>query len=567
MRRLIIIAVIGLLLCFVIGLGYKAYVSHQPDSVSMELRPPFAHEQGNCWIVALPDLDKWADSTEWLEYSTLMIYENGRALGPAHSVHDSIRTIGEGRFSHFGKSLFFSTTDNSNPNQNGRQYSIKAYPPLILSLLVRKIIYYLLGFVLAGGVIGLSLMALFSHARQIRIWLIIAAVINGVIIYLLWLNGVPPLPWYGKTGHILIFLLLLSSLVSCFLFGHEIIGNSGLTGVKKLTFTIITIWSVISIFILMIEVFFRIFPIYDTSCINPAVKFFWPDYVYYPVNNMGCRDRPFDLKKNPHTFRILAVGDSYTEGAGCRREEAFPGVLEKELNHRLQAQGCPNRVEVYNLSHCGANTAEEVEVILKDGTILKPDLILLTYVLNDPEVHPPDIKTFDPPDWVNVIHTIFLNEIHSYAYYWFFNKVTLFKGHLELSAELDSYELAIHNVKYHGWIETVKSLSKLRKFLDEKQWDFLALIYPEFVYKSYPQEFRLIHKQVLQTMEKNGLEVIDLLNLFEGINKDVRVFAFSGYDRHPSVMAHNLLGHYLAGIVWDRESFVHFRKKCESKNQ
>ena len=175
MRRLIIIVVIGLLLCFVIGFGYQAYVSHHPDSVSMELRPPFAHEQGNCWIVALPDLDKWADSTEWLENSTLMVYENGRALGPAHSVHDSIRTIGEGRFSHFGKSLFFSTTDNSDPNQNGRQYSLKAYPPLVLPLLVRKIVYYFLGFVLAGGVIGLALMALFSHTRQIRIWLIIVA--------------------------------------------------------------------------------------------------------------------------------------------------------------------------------------------------------------------------------------------------------------------------------------------------------------------------------------------------------------------------------------------------------
>ena len=312
-------------------------------------------------------------------------------------------------------------------------------------------------------------MAIFSNARQIRIWLIIAAVFTGSIIYLLWLNAVPPLPWYGKTVHVLIFLLLLSSFASCFLLCHEIIGYKGLTGGKKLTFTIVTIWSGISIFVLMIEVFFRIFPIYDTCCINPGVKFFWPDYVYYPVNNMGCRDHPFNLKKNPHTFRILAVGDSYTEGAGCRREEAFPGVLEKELNHRLQAEGCPNRVEVYNLSHCGANTVEEVEVILKDSPILKPDLILLAYVLNDPEVHPSDIKTYDPPNWVNVIHTIFLNEIHSYAYYWFFNNVTLFKGNLEILPGLDSYGLAVHDVKYHGWIEAVKSLSKLRKFLDEKQ--------------------------------------------------------------------------------------------------
>ena len=94
MRRLIIIGVISLLLCIVIGFGYKAYVSHQPGLVSMQLRPPFIHDQGNCWMVWLPDLAKWADNTEWKEYSTLMIYENGRALGPAHSFHDSIRIMG-----------------------------------------------------------------------------------------------------------------------------------------------------------------------------------------------------------------------------------------------------------------------------------------------------------------------------------------------------------------------------------------------------------------------------------------------------------------------------------------
>jgi hypothetical protein len=567
MRRLIIIVVIVLLLCIVIGFGYEAYVSHQPDSVSMELRPPFARDQGNCWIVPLPDLAKWADNKKLPEYSTLVIYENGRALGPPHSVHDSIKTIGEGRFSHWKESLFFSTTDNSDPNQNHRQYSIKVYAPRYLLLFAWKITYGFLGLVLTGGVIGLALMVIFSHARPIRIWLIIAAVLNGIIIYVLGLNGISPLLWYGKTVHVLIFLLLLCSFASCFLLYHEIIGPGRVTGGRKLTFTIITIWSVLSIFVLMIEVFFRILPIYDTSCINPGVKFFWPDYVYYPVNNMGCRDRPFNVNKNPHTFRILAVGDSYTEGAGCRRDEAFPGVLEKELNRRLQAEGCSNRVEVYNLSQCGANTVEEVEVILKDAPLLKPDLILLAYVLNDPEVHPTDIKIFDPPDWVNVIHAIFIGDIHSYAYYWFFNKVTLFKGNLEVSPELDSYELAIHNIKYHGWLEAVQSLSNLRKFLDEKQWDFLAIIYPEFVYQSYPQEFRSIHRQVFHAMEKNGLAVIDLLNLFEGINKDMRVFAFSGYDRHPSVMAHNVLGRYLAGIVWDRESFAHFRNNCESKIQ
>ena len=47
MRRLIIIGVISLLLAVVIGFGYKAYVSHQAGLVSMQLRPPLVHDQGN----------------------------------------------------------------------------------------------------------------------------------------------------------------------------------------------------------------------------------------------------------------------------------------------------------------------------------------------------------------------------------------------------------------------------------------------------------------------------------------------------------------------------------------
>ena len=55
--------------------------------------------------------------------STVKIFENGVALNPAHTKHADIRTIGKGRFSHWGNSLYFSTSDNSNPKTNGRKYT------------------------------------------------------------------------------------------------------------------------------------------------------------------------------------------------------------------------------------------------------------------------------------------------------------------------------------------------------------------------------------------------------------------------------------------------------------
>ena len=75
---------------------------------------------------------------------------------------------------------------------------------------------------------------------------------------------------------------------------------------------------------------------------------------------------------------------------------------------------------------------------------------------------------------------------------------------------------------------------------------------------------RSIHKQVEQMMKEKGLEVIDLLNLYEGIDKNLSNFAFSLYDAHPNIKAQQLLGQYLANLVLDRKSFAQVRQNCES---
>jgi hypothetical protein len=57
--------------------------------------------------------------------SALRIFENGTELGPAHSVHANIRTLGLGRFSHWGSDLYFSASDNTDPRTNGRTYAYR----------------------------------------------------------------------------------------------------------------------------------------------------------------------------------------------------------------------------------------------------------------------------------------------------------------------------------------------------------------------------------------------------------------------------------------------------------
>jgi 16S rRNA G966 N2-methylase RsmD len=87
------------------------------------LTGPFHHNGGAAYALAAPQMEYQADNGEEPRRSKLMLYEDGRMLGLAHAMHDHIVRFGKGRFSHYGPNLYFSTSDNSDPNQNGRTYA------------------------------------------------------------------------------------------------------------------------------------------------------------------------------------------------------------------------------------------------------------------------------------------------------------------------------------------------------------------------------------------------------------------------------------------------------------
>jgi hypothetical protein len=76
-------------------------------------------EQGYCYTARVPE---WIIS-DAKGHSTIRIFENGKSLAPAHSIHGDIRRLGKGRFSHWFDHVYFSTSDNSDPRTNGRTYS------------------------------------------------------------------------------------------------------------------------------------------------------------------------------------------------------------------------------------------------------------------------------------------------------------------------------------------------------------------------------------------------------------------------------------------------------------
>ncbi|HMF10922.1 MAG TPA: methyltransferase domain-containing protein [Gemmataceae bacterium] len=93
-----------------------------------QLPRPFRHEGGDCYSAGLPALLRYADDESVSHRSTLALYEDGLPLQQPHCSINAIRELGIGRYAHWEDRLYFSTTDNSDPNINGRDYDYSISP-------------------------------------------------------------------------------------------------------------------------------------------------------------------------------------------------------------------------------------------------------------------------------------------------------------------------------------------------------------------------------------------------------------------------------------------------------
>jgi hypothetical protein len=80
------------------------------------------HSKGRCFTAPTPGPAPQGDDLILPNRSNMRVFEDGVELGPPHSLHDDIIAYGGGRFSHWGRSLMFSSSDGSDPRANGRAY-------------------------------------------------------------------------------------------------------------------------------------------------------------------------------------------------------------------------------------------------------------------------------------------------------------------------------------------------------------------------------------------------------------------------------------------------------------
>ena len=89
----------------------------------------FTRHNGFAYIFKLPAEFSEFDDSNTERALDAVLFEDGTPLPYPHVLHHpSIQKTGYGRYGHSKERIIFSTTDNSDPNENGRKYYVKALP-------------------------------------------------------------------------------------------------------------------------------------------------------------------------------------------------------------------------------------------------------------------------------------------------------------------------------------------------------------------------------------------------------------------------------------------------------
>lgn len=252
------------------------------------------------------------------------------------------------------------------------------------------------------------------------------------------------------------------------------------------------------------------------------------------TSSLGMRDDEPLPRSTPGLFRILALGDSVTFGFRVPVESGFCTVLEQ----RLAADGKnTRRYEVLDTGVSGYSSQDEAAALEGKWLALEPDLIVLGYCLNDPEIEPrqPLQRHFAPTQWWQ--HSSLLRFV---AKRWEGRKVRTLGG--------GDYWRYLHAPSEPSWKSVQAAFARIAARAAERKIRVVLAIFPMFgptPWKEYP--YREQHAQVAAEGARNGFIVLDLLPRFE--QEDPATLLISPDDSHPNAAGHAIAAEELAKIL------------------
>jgi hypothetical protein len=315
---------------------------------------------------------------------------------------------------------------------------------------------------------------------------------------------------------------------------------------KTLKILLVVFSSLLAVFI--VEVVLRVFhPIHYRKPPRPLPGNVWCDLLHRKSDIPGLsyelapnREKKINwwtIRTNSHGMRgheplggdkvsrIAVLGDSYTFGSGVNGEDTYSTRLEQILSQKTDDV----RYDVLNFGVGGYSTRDEAIVFQHKARRWKPDLVILGYYFNDPEIEPiqPLHEYFQCTSWWQHFHVLRLIA-KSYREY----KIKRYGG--------GDYFRYLHYPNGRPWKSVVNGFAKIDELRREDNIPILVLIFPVMTgiqWKAYP--YQDLHRQVSAAARSMGFDVIDLHDRFSKVEQ--KRLMVSPRDGHPNKLAHELV--------------------------
>lgn len=268
-----------------------------------------------------------------------------------------------------------------------------------------------------------------------------------------------------------------------------------------------------------------------------------PRAVEAHINRYGLRGPALPREKAPGVFRILALGDSFTFGEGVADHEPFIAQLTDLLN---ESPAGP-RFEAINAGVSGYNTRDEVLYLEHRWLGLDPDLILLTFYLNDAY----DDARFGPlvrggatgatvdrplpePGPVRVLE-------------WAGNTWRRWRAGREIARIYRSQFSDNPEIDGHDWTDSRNALARAALLARQRNIRLVLVLFPELHELDGDYPFENVHRRVREAAEELGIPVLDLLGAFRG--RDATELWVHPTDHHPNARAHAIAARAIADFL------------------
>lgn len=211
---------------------------------------------------------------------------------------------------------------------------------------------------------------------------------------------------------------------------------------------------------------------------NSQVKFKQKEFTYInDINEWGHREKSINFFiQDSLSFKILCLGDSFTEGDGAPYDSSWVRRFEQRLNENFDTN-----ILCYNAGVCGSDVIFNHQILKNKLIDLKPDIIIETINTSDIDdlvflggLNRNIEKNMDGPQW-----EVFFKYSHTIRAI-----LNVFKGYDEkLMSEEDYLE-----ERKKAKVEIVKQVNKTAAFCNQENIPYFLIVHP------LPSEIILIDK-------------------------------------------------------------------------